>query len=52
LLANFLLVPRYGAIGAATSTALSLAFMNLVCWLMVRRRLHINVLGYAALRKL
>jgi O-antigen/teichoic acid export membrane protein len=52
LLASFLLVPYYGAIGAATSTALSLAFMNLVCWFMVRRRLHINILGYAASRKL
>jgi O-antigen/teichoic acid export membrane protein len=51
LLANFLLVPRYGALGAATSTALSLAFMNIVSWFMVRKSLHINVLGYAALSK-
>jgi O-antigen/teichoic acid export membrane protein len=51
LLGNLVLVPRYGAIGAATSTAFSLAFMNIVSWLMVRKKLHIDVLDYAALRK-
>jgi O-antigen/teichoic acid export membrane protein len=51
LLGNLVLVPRYGAIGAATSTAFCLAFMNVVSWLMVRKKLHIDVLDYAALRK-
>jgi O-antigen/teichoic acid export membrane protein len=51
LLGNLVLVPRYGAIGAATSTAFSLAFMNIVSWLMVRKKLHIDVLDYAALRR-
>jgi O-antigen/teichoic acid export membrane protein len=51
LLGNLVLVPRYGAIGAAASTALSLAFMNILSWFMVRKILHINVLDYAALRK-
>jgi O-antigen/teichoic acid export membrane protein len=51
LLGALVLVPRYGAIGAATSTACSLAFMKIVSWLMVRKKLHIDVLDYAALRK-
>ncbi|MEA2898264.1 MAG: hypothetical protein QOJ84_3879 [Bradyrhizobium sp.] len=51
LLGNLVLVPRYGVIGAATSTAFSLAFMNIVSWLMVRKKLHIDVLDYAALTK-
>jgi O-antigen/teichoic acid export membrane protein len=46
LLGTLILVPRYGAVGAATSTALSLAFMNIVSCAMVRRKLHINVLAY------
>jgi O-antigen/teichoic acid export membrane protein len=46
LLGTLILVPRYGAVGAATSTAISLAFMNIVSWTMVRRKLHINVLAY------
>jgi len=50
LLGNFVLVPSYGAVGAATSTALSLAVMNVLSWTMVRKKLHINVLDYAALR--
>jgi O-antigen/teichoic acid export membrane protein len=50
LLGNLVLVPSYGAVGAATSTALSLAFMNIVSWIMVRKRLRINILDYAALR--
>jgi O-antigen/teichoic acid export membrane protein len=51
LLGAVALVPRYGAIGAAMSTACSLAFMNIVSWLTVRKKLHIDVLDYAALRK-
>lgn len=51
LLGALALVPRYGAIGAAASTACSLAFMNIVAWLMVRKKLQIDVLDYAALRK-
>jgi O-antigen/teichoic acid export membrane protein len=51
LLGNLVLVPRYGATGAAVSTAFSLAFMNIVSWLTVRKKLHIDVLDYAALRR-
>lgn len=50
LLGNLILVPSYGAVGAAASTAFALAFMNVVSWIMVRKKLHINVLDYAALR--
>lgn len=50
LLGNLLLVPSYGAAGAATSTALSLAFMNIVLWIMVWKKLDINILDYTALR--
>jgi O-antigen/teichoic acid export membrane protein len=50
LLGNLILVPSYGAVGAAASTALSLSFMNIVSWITVRKKLHINMLDYAALR--
>lgn len=51
LLGALILVPRYGPGGAAMSTACSLAFMNIVSWLVVRKKLHIDVLDYAALTK-
>ncbi|MBR1120185.1 oligosaccharide flippase family protein [Bradyrhizobium lablabi] len=47
LVANLVLTPRYGAVGAATATAASLAFMNLACWRMVRKKLGINTLGFS-----
>jgi O-antigen/teichoic acid export membrane protein len=50
LLGNLVLVSPYGAVGAAASTAFSLAFMNIVSWILVRKKLHINILDYAALR--
>jgi O-antigen/teichoic acid export membrane protein len=50
LLGNLALVPPYGAVGAAASTAFSLAFMNIVSWILVRKKLHINIMDYAALR--
>jgi O-antigen/teichoic acid export membrane protein len=49
LLCNLVLVPSYGAVGAAASTALSLAFMNIISWSVVRKKLLINVLDFAAL---
>jgi O-antigen/teichoic acid export membrane protein len=51
LLGALALVPHYGPIGAAISTACALAFMNVVSWLTVRKKLHIDVLDYAAIRK-
>lgn len=43
---NFLLVPPFGALGAAASTAFCLATMNLAgCWF-VHRRLGFNILRY------
>jgi O-antigen/teichoic acid export membrane protein len=44
LLGALVLVPRYGAVGAATSTALSLAFMNIVAWLAARKKLYIDAI--------
>ncbi|PNU20594.1 hypothetical protein C2E25_06885 [Geothermobacter hydrogeniphilus] len=46
LAGNLLLVPLLGAEGAAVSTALSLALMNLGSFVMVKRKLGINTLGY------
>jgi O-antigen/teichoic acid export membrane protein len=46
LVGNLILVPRYGAMGAATSTAVCLALMNVVSWWIVRKKLNINTLGY------
>jgi O-antigen/teichoic acid export membrane protein len=50
LLCNLILVPSYGAVGAAASTAFSLAFMNIISWSVVRKKLKINVLDFSALR--
>lgn len=50
LIGNLVLVPSYGATGAAASTAFSLAVMNVISWVMVRKKLHINMLDYTALR--
>jgi O-antigen/teichoic acid export membrane protein len=46
LTGNFLLIPRFGAAGAAFSTAFSLAFMNLLSYYLVNKKLQINTLGY------
>jgi len=46
LVGNLVLVPIFGAIGAAISTAFSLAFMNLVSFLLVNKKLRINTMGY------
>jgi O-antigen/teichoic acid export membrane protein len=45
LIGNFVLVPAYGAVGAAASTAMALAFMNIVSWAAVMNRLKINTLA-------
>lgn len=42
---NLLLVPLYGAIGAACSTAFCLAAMDVACLLMVRNKLKITTWG-------
>lgn len=46
LIGNLALVPAFGAMGAAVSTAFSLAFMNLVSFLLVNKKLGINTMGY------
>jgi O-antigen/teichoic acid export membrane protein len=46
LAGNLMLVPSYGAIGAATSTAVCLASINIVSWWIVRKKLKINTLSY------
>jgi O-antigen/teichoic acid export membrane protein len=46
LVGNLVLVPSYGAVGAATSTAVCLASMNIVSWWIVRKKLNIDTLGY------
>jgi O-antigen/teichoic acid export membrane protein len=46
LMGNLLLVPAFGVCGAAVSTAFALAFMNIVSFLMVNKRLRINTMGY------
>ncbi len=42
VIGNLVLVPLYGAIGAATSTAFCLAAMGIACSLMVRKKLNIT----------
>jgi O-antigen/teichoic acid export membrane protein len=42
IIGNFALVPYYGALGAAISTAFCLASMDIACLLMVRRKLGIS----------
>jgi O-antigen/teichoic acid export membrane protein len=46
LIGNLILVPEFGICGAAVSTAFALAFMNIVAFLMVNKKLHINTMGY------
>lgn len=46
LLGNLVLVPVYGGMGAAVSTAFSLAFMNLLSFVLVNKKLGINTMGY------
>lgn len=46
LIGNLLLVPAFGVCGAAVSTAFALAFMNIVSFLMVNKKLRINTMGY------
>lgn len=50
LVGNLLLVPAFGAMGAAVSTAFSLALMNLVSFILVNKKLGINTLGYLSRR--
>ena len=39
---NAMLIPRYGMTGAATATALSMVYWNLLMYLFVRVKLKIN----------
>ena len=50
LAGNLVLVPIYGAIGAAASTASCVAFMKITCWVAVRRKLKINTMAFFAPR--
>lgn len=42
VLTNFLLLPRFGMIGAAVATAFSMSVVNLMLFVLVRNRLGIN----------
>ncbi|MBR0836725.1 oligosaccharide flippase family protein [Bradyrhizobium manausense] len=42
VIGNLVLVPSYGAVGAASSTAFCLAAMDVACLLMVRKKLNIT----------
>lgn len=46
LVGNLIFVPKYGAVGAAMTTAFSLGLMNLISFIFVNRKLKINTLGY------
>ena len=46
LAGNLFLIPLYGGMGAAVSTAFSLAIMNLISFWLVNKRLRINTMGY------
>lgn len=50
VIGNLLLVPSYGAIGAASSTSACLIGMEIACLLMVRRKLNITTWSANALR--
>jgi O-antigen/teichoic acid export membrane protein len=45
---NALLIPRFGATGAATATAISLIFSRLLLSYQVRRQLELRPIGLAA----
>ena len=46
LVGNLVLVPVFGAMGAAVSTAFSLAAMNLISFILVNKKLKINTMIY------
>lgn len=48
---NLVLVPRFGAVGAAVATAASLSAMNLLLWTTARRRLGIQTLPFLPRRQ-
>jgi O-antigen/teichoic acid export membrane protein len=43
---NFSLIPRFGSIGAALATALTVSIWKLALWFQVRRRLGINSVAF------
>jgi O-antigen/teichoic acid export membrane protein len=47
LVLNVTLIPRFGIVGSAIATAVSLAIWNALLWLAVRRHLGINSLAFA-----
>jgi len=51
VIGNLLLVPSYGAIGAASSTSACLIGMEIACLLMVRRKLNITTWSAKALQQ-
>ncbi len=46
LAGNLVMVPAFGAVGAAVSTAISLALLNIIAFLQVKNKLGINTMGY------
>ncbi len=49
LAGNLVLVPRFGALGAAISTAVSISAMKLIAWWIARQKLQINTVAYLGL---
>ena len=46
LAGNLVMVPAFGAVGAAVSTAIPLALLNIIAFLQVKNKLGINTMGY------
>ena len=49
---NLLLIPRFGTVGAAAATAVTMAFWNVGLWLLGRRKLGVDTSIINALRRL
>ena len=48
---NVLLIPRFGIVGAATATAVTMAFWNVWLWLLARGRVGVDPSVFRALRR-
>jgi len=52
VMTNFILIPKYGIIGAAYATALALVIFNAVKWIFVYRMLGLQPFGWAFIKVL
>ncbi len=50
VIANLILIPRYGMVGAAYATAFSMVFWNLLMWVKVRKTIGIDTTVFSLLR--